>query len=345
MEDKDDTILITGGAGFIGSQFAKFLLEQGHEDIVLVDDFSGGYEHNLYFENVSLKDYFHELDIGSDRFETLFEVSSPDYVYHFAAMSSLPQCQANPKKAIEQNVANTAHTLEMSRKYGVDNFILASSGAIYENTQYYPEKETDNVNPNLIYPITKQFCEDLCASFFTNYGLNYYFLRYYNVYGPHQNYYRENPPLIGYIIQKLMNDETPVLHSDGAQERDYIYIDDLNRMNYKVMKHKPQSYPKGFNCCTGQTHSVMEIYNMIANIMGKNIEPRFEEPTHLWENHSSIFDGELPISESVVENEINKHTEGSNYKAREHLGWNPEVSMREGLEEIVDYVKKNRGNL
>ena len=226
-------IVITGGAGFIGSQLGNNLHKQGHE-VILLDNMSFGHEDNLIIDGKK----FGTFILDDIRNKSIFNhTKGADYVFHFAGIAPLPNCQENPYNASEINVAGTANVLEACRVNGVKRVIFASTSAIYENNYKFPSKEEDLVNPDLIYATTKLQCEYLCHSFASSYGMEIVCLRFFNVYGPHQDFKRKQPPLIGYLIREFMLGNSPILHSNGEQKRDYVYIDDLINMCHIVMTH------------------------------------------------------------------------------------------------------------
>ena len=224
-------ILITGGAGFIGSQLGFHLGAQGHE-IILLDNMSYGRLDNLLIGG-KLFGNFIGMDIRSKK---IFEVmKGVDYVFHFAGIAPLPDCQSDPYHAIDINVAGTANILEAARYNGVKRVVFSSTSAIYENNSKFPCSESDKVSPYLIYSNSKLQSEMLCKSYVETYGLDVVMLRFFNVYGPHQDMARKQPPLIGYVIRELYNDNRPVLHSDGSQRRDYVYTQDVIDLCQLVM--------------------------------------------------------------------------------------------------------------
>lgn len=215
-------ILITGAAGFIGSQLAHSLWQKG-EEVILLDNFSYGKEDNLIFEDHDFREEILRKDV-CDR-ETLYalcEKNHFDYIYHIGAITPLPDCQLDPGKAIEVNVAGTVNVLEAARRFGAKNVIFASTSAVYERCTQFPTKEEDAVPPHLIYSGGKFAAEQFCRSYADVYGMNITVLRFANVYGPHIDCLRTQPPVAGYLIRELFYDRRPVLHSDGEQRRDFI---------------------------------------------------------------------------------------------------------------------------
>ena len=215
-------ILITGAAGFIGSQLAYRFFKRG-EEVVILDNFSYGHMDNLEFPDKSFADEILRMDIR-DRagIESLLKNGDVDYVYNIAGVAPLPDCQIDPANAVDNNVTGFVNVLEMARRYGVKKVIQASTNAIYENEVVFPTVETDFRQPTLIYPNTKYCAERFAQSFCDTYGMNVTCMRFANVYGPHIDCLRKQPPFVAYMIRELFYGRTPVFHSDGTQRRDYI---------------------------------------------------------------------------------------------------------------------------
>lgn len=327
-------VLITGAAGFIGSQLAHAIWKKGDE-VTLLDDFSYGKEDNLIFEDHDFTSEIVKGDICDRKLlEKLFSENNYDYVYHIGAITPLPDCQINPGKATEVNVAATVNILELSRKYGIKKVIFSSTSAVYENCEVFPTKESDTITTSLVYSTTKYASELFCKAFNEAYGLNVTVLRFANVYGPHIDCLRTQPPVAGYIIRELLFGRPVELHSNGEQRRDYVYVDDLIRLAILVQEGE------GFdivNVSTGETHSVNELFDIIAKIMNKMDRPVYLPSDHYWYRYSALYEGAYKISEKILDNEVNKHTECSNEIARIKYGWIPEVDFEEGLRRTVEF--------
>lgn len=330
-------ILITGGAGFIGSELANALEKLGHE-VLLIDNLSGGYLDNLIQDNRTIGKLY-QTDIRSPESEALYK--GIDYVFHFAAISSLPQCQESPAEALSVNVAATAQVLENCRRNNVQKVVFASTSAIYENNKITPFKETDEVNPNLIYSLSKLNAEAICKSYIVNYGLPITTLRFFNVYGPNQNFRRKSPPLIGYIIRELINSRAPTLHSSGEQKRDYVYIDDVIDLALKCMTNNA-SDGKTFNLCSEETASVKDIFEIIAKKLDiTNINPIYKESKNFWKSYSNLYTENYPLRSEIVEKEVNKYSLGTSALAKELLSWSPKTNLETGLGRIVATALKD----
>ncbi len=325
-------ILITGGAGFIGSQLGHQLFKEKHE-VILLDNMSYGRLDNLIINGETFGTFVC-MDIRSKQLYKIME--GVDYVFHLAGIAPLPDCQSDPCNAIDVNVSGTANVLDSARYNGVKRVIFSSTSAVYENNKKFPCTEEDEVVPSLIYPNSKLQSEMLCKSFIETYGLDVVILRFFNVYGPHQDLKRKHPPLIGYVIRELFYDRVPELHSDGLQERDYVYTQDVIDLCKLVMTKEGIS-SEIFNVASQETYSVRDIYKIISDYMGKNIEPIFNDSSKFWNKYSFLYEGCLTLKNEILEKEVNKYALGTNDKARS-IGWEPKISMEEGLKNSVDYA-------
>jgi len=326
-------ILITGAAGFIGSQLAHRLWKNG-ADLILIDNFTFGYEDNLIFDDHDFRNEIIKMDIrDKEGIKSLLENGDVDYVYNIAGIAPLPDCQLNPTEAIDVNLNGFVNLLENGRLYGVKKFIQASTNAIYENETEFPTVENNFKVPTLIYPNTKYAAERFAQSYCDTYGMSVTCLRFSNVYGPHVDCLRKQPPFVAYMVRELYYDRTPVFHSTGEQRRDYVYVDDLIDLAIAVQKSK------GFdtvNVSTNQNYSVNEMYKIAQEIMGKSIEAEYADDAHYWEKYPELFEGQYPIKESILNHEINKYSLCDNSYAKKKYGWAPKISMRDGLSRLID---------
>lgn len=329
-------VLITGAAGFIGSQLAYRLYSKG-EKVILIDNFSYGKEDNLIFENHDFNNEIYREDIRNIEFmDKLFAKNKFDTIYHFAGITPLPDCQNNPVEATEINIVGTTILLNLSRKYGVKHIVFASTSAVYENNTDFPSVEDNVMKPSLIYPSTKYAAEQICKAFYDAYHIPIVILRFANVYGPHIDCLRTQPPVMAYIIRELYKGNSPKLHSDGSQERDFVYIDDLLDLALLVRKNKKFDI---VNVSTGQVASINEITSLIAKEMKKeNIKPTYMKVSHFWANYPELYSNPYPISTKVLEHEVLKYTCLSNRHAYDNYGWKPKTSLKEGIKKTVVYT-------
>ena len=335
-------ILITGAAGFIGSQLA-YRLWKNKKDLILIDNFSYGKEDNLVFPEHDFRKDVIKMDIrDKDGIKELLKSGEIEYIYNIAGIAPLPDCQSNPQEAIEVNTVGFVNILENARKYGVKKVIQASTNAIYENEKNFPTKEDKFETPTLIYPNTKYSAELFAKSFCETYGMNITCIRFANVYGPHIDCLRKQPPFVAYMIRELYYDRTPTFHSDGNQKRDYIYIDDLIDLAISVQKGE------GFdcvNCSSLKNYSVNEMYSIVSEIMNNNIKAEYALDKNYWKKYPQLFEGTYKIKDSILKNEINKYTLCDNTYAKNKYNWIPKIDIKEGLKKTVKSVCEMLANL
>lgn len=328
-------ILITGAAGFIGSQLAHALWQEKNE-VVLVDDFSYGLEDNLVFCDHDFRDEIIRGDICSSQFlYKLCQEKTFDYIYHIAAITPLPDCQIDPGRAVTVNVAGTVSVLEAARRYGAVKVIFASTSAVYENCRTFPTREADAIPPSLIYSGTKFAAEQFCKSYADVYGMNITVLRFANVYGPHIDCLRKQPPVAGYLIRELYYDRAPVLHATGKQERDFIYVDDLIDLAVRVQNGT------GFdivNVSSNETHSINELFETIRRVMNKgSIHAEYTDASNYWKNYPELYEGAYQIAEEILDHEVNKYTLCDNQYAFDTYGWKPRITFEDGVRQTVEF--------
>ena len=335
-------ILITGAAGFIGSQLAYRLWKDKNE-IVLIDNFSYGSKDNLIFEDVDFQNIILNIDVRDKKsIDDLYEREKFDYIYHIAGITPLPDCQVDPAEAVAVNVMGTVNILEAGRKYGVKKIIFASTSAVYENNIDFPSTEEYVIPPSLIYPNTKYTAERYCQAYADTYGMSIVCMRFANVYGPHIDCLRKQPPVIGYLIREYYYDRQPILHSTGEQRRDFVYVDDLIELALKVQEGTGYDV---VNVSTNTTHTINELAEIVAGLMGKdNIHPLYVSSSHYWEKYPELYQGAYPISKDKLEQEVVKFTQLSNEHAYQRYGWKPVVDLKEGIEKTMEFSLKILNN-
>lgn len=324
--------LITGAAGFIGSQLANRLWKN-KADLILIDNFSYGREDNLIFPDHDFRNEVIRMDVrNKDGIAALLRSGDVDYIYNIAGIAPLPDCQLNPVEAVDVNVNGLVNLLENGRKFGVKKVIQASTNAMYENETEFPTKENNFNQPTLIYPNTKYCAERFAQSFCDTYGMSVTCLRFANVYGPHIDCLRKQPPFVAYMIRELYYERTPIFHSNGEQRRDYIYVDDLIDLALLVQK------TSGFDCVnvsSNKNYSVNEMYEIAQKIMGKSIPAKYADDRHYWEKYQGLYEGAYSIKDEILNHEINKYSLCDNTLAKEKYGWSPKVDMEEGLRRVI----------
>ena len=186
--------------------------------------------------------------------------------------------------------------------------------------------------------MSKRACEMICQGYVNNYALNIVIMRFFNVYGPHQDFMRKQPPLMGYIIKCLLQDTIPTFYSSGHQRRDYVYIDDVVRMMRMIIEKSPTP-GSVFNTCSGRDYSVREIYDLYSEAFKKDISACYDDSSRFWDRYPILFAGKKPLSKERLVKEVNKHSLGSYHHANEILGWSPSVTIEQGIAECVKYAK------
>ena len=300
--------IVTGGAGFIGSHIVETLLHQG-EKVKVIDNFSTGKKENLQFSQQTVKG---ELEIVEADIRDLNvlrrEFKYADYVLHQAALRSVPKSYHNPLEYDEVNVRGTLNVLLAARECGVKRVVYASSSSVYGERKDLPEKENDLPNPVSIYAASKLNGEYYCNVFNHLYGLETVVLRYFNVFGPRQSLENKYAVVIPKFIVCFLKGENPPIYGDGYQSRDFTYIKNVVKANILSVL-KPEAKGQVFNIANGKAHTVLEIYEFIKNYFGRDLEPKFEPPRP----------GDV------------RHTLGDISRAREILGYVPEVDFQQGM--------------
>lgn len=299
-------ILITGVAGFIGSNLADRLLAEGFE-VIGIDNLAYGVK-----EQIPAGVDFHQLDIRSPEIYPLFE--GMDAVYHLAAKNCISDCQTDPIETSDINVTGTVNVFEAARRGGVGKTIYAESSALYEGSQVLPTPESE-VFPQSFYAVSKLAGMAFAEAYQQFYGLRMTALRYFCVYGPRQDYRRTIPPVMSAFILKLLQGQQPIIYGTGEKRRDFIYVDDVNDFHLLCLRDR-RTDGQVYNLGSGRSYSVREIYEAIAHLMKVEIEPAYQP--------------DLPGEARETLGDIT---------AAQKLGWSPKVSLNEGLQRSIDYIK------
>lgn len=311
---KNQRVLITGGAGFIGSNLARQLAPEN--EIVILDDLSTGRMENikelLKNENVRfIRESITDLEQLQESFKDI------DYVFHQAALASVPGSIKDPVASNNVNISGTLNVLAVARDNRVKKVVFASSCAIYGEPKVMPVAETAPPNPKSPYAVTKLACEYYCGVFSEIYGLPTASLRYFNVYGPRQNPDSEYAAVIPKFISKVISGKPPVIFGDGSQTRDFVSVKDVVKANILAAESEEIGV---FNIGSGSSVTIAELAGMIVTLLGKNLRPLHEAPR------------EGDIKDSVADIT----------KARA-IGYEPGYSLEDGLEETIEWLKKSVG--
>ncbi len=301
-------ILVTGGAGFIGSHIVDACLERGHE-VVIVDNFATGRR-----ENVNPNATLIEADIQDPSLETVFQTERFDRVCHQAAQMDVRLSVKDPIFDAQNNILGFINILQQSVKTGVEKVVFASSGgAIYGEQDRFPADETHRLQPYSPYGITKMTGEKYLFFYRLNYDLNYVALRYANVYGPRQNPNGE-AGVVAIFTTKMLEGMDPVINGPGTQTRDFVFVEDVVHANILALEGESCDI---FNVGTGKETNVNEIFRHLLHYTGSKTQ----------ETHGPAQPGEQ--QRSVIDYQ----------KIKSQLGWCPHVTLADGLKRTVEYFK------
>lgn len=309
--------LVTGGAGFIGSNLCEAILNLGYK-VRCLDDLSTGKQSNvnMFLDNPSYE--FIKGDIKD--LDTCMEAcKGVDYVLNQAAWGSVPRSIEMPLFYCANNIQGTLNMLEAARQNGVKKFVYASSSSVYGDEVHLPKKE--GVEGNLLspYALTKRCDEEWAKQYTRHYGLDTYGLRYFNVFGRRQDPHGAYAAVIPKFIKQLLNDERPTINGDGKQSRDFTYIENVIEANLKACLAPPEAAGEAFNVAYGGREYLIDIYHSLTKALGKDIEPIFG-----------------PDRKGDI-----KHSNADISKACTMLGYEPEYDFARGLAEAIEWYKNN----
>ncbi|PEA56110.1 UDP-glucose 4-epimerase [Bacillus pseudomycoides] len=301
-------VLVTGGAGFIGSHIVESLLENNVETVV-VDNLTTGYKKNMPPQAT-----FYYFDIRDPNIDKIFMIEKPDFVIHQAAQVSVQQSVKQPFYDCSENVMATINILQSCIKYNVKKIIYASTAAVYGDPKYLPIDENHQLSPISFYGLSKLTSETYIQLFAKLYGLKYTILRYSNVYGARQTADGE-AGVISIFIDRLLKDVNPIIYGDGKQTRDFIFVKDVAHANFLALTNADNQI---CNISSNQQTSVNELISVICSLMKRKETQIYKDKRRGDIVHSYLL----------------------NDNARGNLIWQPEFSLFQGLEETISFFKK-----
>ncbi len=303
-------ILVTGGAGFIGSQVADAFINEGDEVFVL-DNLSTGFE-----KNINPKAKFIKADICDKSLSQLFERERFDVVNHHAAQMDVRRSVADPAFDANTNIIGTINLLQNSVMTDVKKFMFASTGgAVYGEQSYFPADEKHSTSPLSPYGISKLAVEKYLFFYNVQYKLNYTILRYANIYGPRQNPFGE-AGVVAIFTSKLLKNEQPIINGSGKQTRDYVFVGDVVKANLLTLNENKSDI---YNVGTGKETDVNKLFSELNKVTGKEVT----------EKHGQAAPGEQMRSVITSEKLFNK------------FKWKPDTDLYNGLQKTADFFKKN----
>jgi UDP-glucose 4-epimerase len=305
---KNKKVVVTGGLGFIGSHLIERLNQ--NNEIIIVDNQSSGNIKNI--DGLDFTRIDTDLgDITEVNLEQIFE--GADYIFHLAAVTSVPQSVEDPIRSNEVNITGILKVLEAARKCDVDKLIFSSSSAVYGETDQLPISESNPINPMSPYAVTKATGELYCNVYSEIYGLPTISLRYFNVFGPRQDPKSQYAAVIPIFIDKLLKNESPIIYGDGEQTRDFVSVKDVVDANLLSARSSETGV---FNIGLGKSTTINQLFEIIKNTMDKDIESV----------HEAERSGEI------------KHSVADISKAKS-LGYSPEKDFTNKLIETVNWFK------
>ncbi len=314
---KGSTFLVTGGAGFIGSNLCEAILKLGYK-VRCLDDLSTGKQENI---DLFLNHPNYEFITGDIKdFDTCIKAcEGVDYVLNQAAWGSVPRSIEMPLFYCANNIQGTLNMLEAARQNGVKKFVYASSSSVYGDEPNLPKKEGREGNLLSPYALTKRCDEEWAKQYTMHYGLDTYGLRYFNVFGRRQDPHGFYAAVIPKFIKQLLNGQRPTINGDGKQSRDFTYIENVIEANLKACLAPHEAAGEAFNIAYGGREYLIDIYYSLTDALKVDIEPNFG-----------------PDRKGDI-----KHSNADISKARTLLGYAPDYDFATGLKEAIDWYKAN----
>ncbi len=315
--DEGTTFLVTGGAGFIGSNLCEAILNMGYT-VRCLDDLSTGKQANvdMFLDNPNytfIKGDIRDLDT------CLKATEGVDFVLNQAAWGSVPRSIKMPLLYEEINIRGTLNMMEAAARNGVKKFVYASSSSVYGDEPNLPKYEGREGNLLSPYALTKHVCEEYGKQYTRHYGLDTYGLRYFNVFGRRQDPDGAYAAVIPKFIKMLLNGEVPTINGDGKQSRDFTYIENVIEANLKACKADHKYAGEAFNVAYGGREYLIDVYYNLTEALGVDTEPNFGPDRA----------GDI------------KHSNADISKAREMLGYDPDYSFADGIKLAIEWYKNN----
>ncbi len=307
--------LVTGGAGFIGSNIAEKLVETGNK-VRVFDNLLTGKKENI--SRFSDKIDFIEGDIR-DRTATDLATKGVDYILHEAALPSVQRSVEDPVTTNDINISGTLNLLISARNNGVKRFVFASSSSVYGDSEHLPKREDMVPNPLSAYALSKLTGEYYCKIFYDLYGLETICLRYFNVFGPRQDPQSDYAAVIPMFISAIISGRKPVIYGDGKQSRDFTFVHNVVEANLIACSAPRKAAGKVYNVACGDRYSLLCLLDNLRKISGVNVDPVFEKARL----------GDVKHSQADIE------------KAKKYLGLKPYVGFTDGLKKTFEWYKEN----
>lgn len=313
---KNSLFLVTGGAGFIGSNLCETIIKLGYK-VRCLDDLSTGKQENV---NLFIDEPNYEFVKGDvkDLKTCMNACKNVDFVLHQAAWGSVPRSIEMPLFYCANNITGTVNMLEAARQSKVKKFVYASSSSVYGDEPNLPKTEGQEGNLLSPYAVSKRADEEWAKQYTKHYGLDTYGLRYFNVFGKYQDPNGVYAAVIPKFIKQLLNGESPTINGDGKQSRDFTYVENVIEANLKACLAGHDAAGEVYNIAYGGREYLLDIYYELTEVLGVKIEPNF----------GSDRVGDI------------RHSNADIAKAKEQLGYNPEWSFARGIKAAIEWYKK-----
>jgi len=312
------SFLITGGAGFIGSNIVDYLLKYNAKKVRVLDNLSTGFEVNLEKHKENDRFEFFKGDIS--RYQDCLEaLQNIDFVSHQAALGSVPRSLANPIANNESNVTGFLNLISAARERQVKRIVYASSSSVYGDSADMPKKEESIGNPLSPYAVSKYTNELYARVAYLNYGQEIIGLRYFNVFGPHQSPKGAYAAVIPLFIEALQKKQAPFINGNGEQSRDFTFVENAVQANVKaLLTENKEAFGEVFNIGYGKQYSLLELYDLIKNQIGVEVAP-----VHREERKGDV-----------------KHSLADISKAKKTIEYNPQINLVSGLKQTIEWFSK-----
>jgi CDP-glucose 4,6-dehydratase len=312
MKIDQKTILVTGGAGFIGSHVVDALIQKNHK-VIVMDDLSSGKK-----ENINPKAKFYKADVRNQKISEIFEKENPQIVFHFAAQPLVDQAYKNPFEAIEINVMGTVNILEICRKRGnLEAIVIVSSDKAYGKSKDLPYKEHSPLKGDHPYDVSKSAADLIAQTYFSTYNLPVIITRFSNVYGPGDfNFSR----IIPGVIESIIKNKEFLIRSDGKMIREYTYVKDIADGCIKLIENREKILGQAFNFGSKNIFNVIDVINKIDRALSTKTDYKV-----------------LNVSKNEIPEQYLDWT-----KAKETLNWQPQTTFEDGIRETFDWIKSKK---
>lgn len=316
MENKkfninNSRILLVGGAGLVGSHLAEELLKEDVGEVIVFDNFVRGTEANLAKVISDKRMKIIKGDILDQNALNKANVNI-DFVFHLAALWLL-HCQENPYDGFEVNARGTLNVLDAARQNKIKKLIFSSSASVYGDPSVIPMTEEHPFNNRTMYGATKIAGEQFCRFYYSRYGLDYLALRYFNIYGPRQDYHGAYVSVIMKALDKIKECKPPLIHGDGSQAYDFIHVRDIARANIAALRS--QATDEAINIASGLKTSINELIKIILELTNSNLKPQYEG----------------------TKSEFVNERKASVDKANKLIGFTSKIGLKEGLKELIEW--------